>query len=100
MRKKLPKGYIRWEDLEKKWMKDPKFVREWEKVEPEYQLARSLIGARLEKKMTQAELARKIGSKQPVVSRIEAMASLPSVSLLKRIADALNTRLVIRFLPK
>ncbi len=100
MRKKLPKGYIRWEDLEKKWMKDPKFVSEWEKVEPEYQLARSLIGARLEKKMTQTELARKIGSKQPVVSRIEAMASLPSVSLLKRIADALNTRLVIRFLPK
>ena len=100
MRKKLPKGYIRWEDLEKKWMKDPKFVKEWEKIEPEFQLARNLIGLRLQKKLSQAELAKKIDSKQPVISRIEAMASLPSVSLLKRIADALNTRLEIRFLPK
>lgn len=100
MSKQLPKGYIRFEDLEKKWMKDPKFVHEWEKTEPEYQLARSLIGARLKKKLTQSQLAKKIGSKQPVISRIEAMAELPNISLLKRIAEALNSKLEIRLLPK
>ncbi len=100
MRKKLPKGYIRWEEIEKRWMKDPKFVRAWEKIEPEYQLARALIGLRLKKKLSQQELAKKIGSKQPVISRIEAMSSTPSVSLLKRVAEALGTRLEIRFLPK
>lgn len=100
MRKKLPKGYIRWEEIEKRWMKDPKFVRAWEKIEPEYQLARALIGLRLKKKLSQQELAKKIGSKQPVISRIEAMSSTPTVSLLKRVAEALGTRLEIRFLPK
>lgn len=97
---KLKKGYIKWEDMEKKWMKDPKFVRAWEKVEPEYQLARAIIGARIKRKLTQAQLAKKIGSKQPVISRIEAMTELPNISLLKRLAQALDSRLEIRFLAK
>ena len=91
---------INWRELDKKWMKDPKFVREWEKVEPEYQLARNLIGARLKRKLSQEELARKAGTKQPVISRIESMASSPSVSLLKRLAEALDTKLQITFLPR
>ncbi|MBI2611879.1 helix-turn-helix transcriptional regulator [Candidatus Gottesmanbacteria bacterium] len=91
---------IDWRDLDKKWMKNPKFVKAWEKVEPEYQLARSLIGARLKRKMTQSQLARKIGTKQPVISRIEGMSSTPTVSLLKRVAAALDTRLKISFIPK
>ena len=97
---KLKKGYFNWRDLEKEWMKNPAFVREWEKVEPEYQLARSLIGLRLKKKLTQTELARKIGTKQPVVSRIESMTTSTTVSILKRIAQALDVKLQIRFLPK
>jgi ribosome-binding protein aMBF1 (putative translation factor) len=91
---------INWRELDKKWMKDPKFIRAWQKVEPEYKLARALIGARLKKKMTQAQLAKKIGSKQPVISRIEAMTELPNISLLKRLAQALDSRLEIRFLAK
>lgn len=98
MRKKIK--LIPWEEIEKRWMKNPKFVRAWEKIEPEYQLARNLIGMRLKKKLSQAELAKKIGSKQPVISRLEAMSTTPSVSLLKRVAEALDTRLEIRFLPK
>lgn len=97
MKKKLPKGYKDWKDIEKKWMKDPDFVKEWEDIEPEYQLARSLIGIRLKKNMSQADLAKKIGTKQPVISRIESMSTTPSVSLLKRVAQALDVKLDIRF---
>ena len=100
MRKKLPKGYSYWRDLEKKWMKNTKFRAEVEKTEPEYQIARSVIGARLKKKLSQTELAKKIGSKQPVVSRVESMSTSPTVSLLKRIAEALDSKLQIKFLPK
>lgn len=98
MKKKIK--LIPWEDIEKRWMKNPKFVREWEKIEPEYQIARALIGARLKKKLSQEELAKKIGSKQPVVSRIESMSSSPTVSLLKRLASALDAHLQIRFVQK
>lgn len=92
--------FVNWRDLEKKWMKNPEFRREAEKIEPEYQIARSLIGARLKKKLSQEELAKKIGSKQPVISRIESMSSSPTVSLLKRLASALDAHLQIRFVQK
>jgi len=98
--KKSKTKLIDWREIEKEWMKDPKFVKEWEKIEPEYQLVRSLIGARLKRKMSQAELARKIGTKQPVISRLESMSTTASLSLLKRVAEALDAKLEIKLLMK
>jgi len=93
---KKPK-LISWKKLEKRWMKDPKFRQAWEELEPEYQLARSIIKTRLKKGLTQAQLARKAGTKQPVISRLEGMEGSPSFSLVKRIAKALGTKLEVRF---
>lgn len=36
-------------DLEKKWMKNPKFCKAYEALEPEYQIARAVISARHKK---------------------------------------------------
>ena len=43
------------------------------------------------------ELAKRIGTKQPVISRLENMESLPTFSLLERISKALDTKLYIYF---
>lgn len=83
--------YVTWEELESEWMSDPEFVKEWKKIEPHYQLTRQLIGARLNKNMTQAELAKKVGTGQAVISRLEGGNAKPSISLLERVAKALNT---------
>lgn len=83
------------DDLKKEWMKDPKFVAVWKKTEPEYQIARQMIGARIKKKMSQEELAKKIGTGQAVISRLEGMNASPSLSLLKRVASALETKINI-----
>ena len=86
-----------WEDYEKKLMKRKGFKKLAEKEEPKYQLVRSLIGARLKKKLSQKDLAKRIGTKQPVISRLENMESLPTFSLLERISKALDTKLYIYF---
>ncbi len=86
-----------WEDYEKKLMKRKGFKKLSEKNEPQYQLVRSLIGARLKRKLSQKELANKIGTQQPVISRLENMQSLPTLSLLERISKALDTKLYIYF---
>jgi ribosome-binding protein aMBF1 (putative translation factor) len=86
-----------WEDYEKKLMKRKGFKKLSEKNEPKYQLVRSLIGARLKKNLSQKELAKRIGTKQPVISRLENMQSYPTLSLLERISHALNTKLYIYF---
>lgn len=82
------------QDLEKR-LKNPKFKKEWEDSEVEYQLGRKLIEARLKRNISQRELAQRVGTSQAAISRIEAMNANPSLSLLKRIAQALNTKLQI-----
>jgi len=88
------------EALHRDWMKDPEYRREYERLEPEFQIARALIDARVKKKMTQAEIAKKAGTKQPVISRLEGACGSPSLSLIKRIAKALDVRLVFRLEPR
>ncbi len=86
-----------WEDLEKELMKNPRFKKLAAQHEHEFELACSLIDLRLKKGLTQKQLAKKIGTKQPVISRLEGMVSKPSLSLLERISEALGVKLRIYF---
>lgn len=92
MKNKL--AYTFEEDL-KESLRDPKFRKAWEDSEPEYLLARELIEKRLEKKMSQRALAKKLKTSQAVISRIENMNANPSFSFLKRIARSLDTTLTL-----
>ena len=82
------------EDLAKR-LKDPEFKKIWEESEVEYQLSCKLIEARLKSKLSQRDLAKKVKTSQAAISRIEAMNGNPSLSLLKRIATALESKLSI-----
>jgi len=78
-------------------LKNPKFRKVWEDSEAEYQLACRMIEARLKKKMSQRDLAKKVKTSQAAISRIEGMNGNPSLAFLKRIAAALDTKLVVSF---
>jgi len=78
-------------------LKDPEFKKVWKESEVEYKLACKLIEARIAKKLSQRDLVQKIGTSQASISRIEAMNGNPSLSLLKRVASALNSELQISF---
>lgn len=93
--KKQKTKFISAEELHKEWMKDPGYRLEYEKLEPEFQIAKQIIGARIKKKMTQEELAEKVGTGQAVISRLEGMNGKPSISLLQKVAHALNIKIRI-----
>ena len=80
-------------ELHKGWMMDSEYRREYEKLEPEFQIARQVISARIGQKMSQEELAKKAGTGQAVISRLEGMSGKSSISLLERIAHALNIKI-------
>lgn len=82
---------------EKQALKNPKFKAEYDKLQPEFALIRAMIEARIKKGVTQKELAQMIGTKQSVISRLESGRANPSVAFLKKLAQALNSRLEIRF---
>ncbi|MBI4595124.1 MAG: helix-turn-helix transcriptional regulator [Candidatus Tectomicrobia bacterium] len=78
-------------------MKDPEFKKAWEELDPEFELLESLIKAREKAGITQEELAQKIGTKQSVISRLEQGGfGKATLSTLKKIAEALDTKLVIK----
>jgi predicted transcriptional regulator len=89
---------ITYEEHVKELLKNKKVREEYEKLLPEYELARSIIKQRLkQKKMTQEAVAKKAGMPQSTISRIEGLThGLPKISTLKKIANALDAKVVVR----
>src|SRR5580704_15579909 len=86
-------------ELHKKWMKEPKYRKAYEALEEEFVLASAVIDVRNRAGLTQDELARKMGTTQPVVARLESGRFRPSMRTLERLAEATGSRLSISFEP-
>jgi transcriptional regulator with XRE-family HTH domain len=79
----------------KRWMKESGFKEGYEALEDEFALASQLIEARSRAGMTQAEVAERMGTSQSTVARLESGTAKPSLSTLKRFADATGARVRI-----
>ena len=80
-------------------MKDPEFKREYESLQPEMDITRAILEARINSGMTQLELSKKSGISQADISRMEKGIRNPSISVLKRLASAMDSTLRIEFVP-
>lgn len=89
----MKRQHLDFEVWEKEALKDAKLRAEYDKLQPQF----AILRARIEKGLTQEELAQKVGTKQSVISRLESGRANPSVGFLKKLAQALNTHLEIRF---
>lgn len=81
----------------KEWMKDPDFRAAYEALEEEFSIVSALITARTEAGLTQEEVARRMGTTQAVIARLEGGRVKPSTRTLERFAKATGTRLRITF---
>ena len=81
-------------------MKNPEFVKEWESLEPEYQLIRALLNGRKAANLSQTQLSNLTGISQADISRLETGESNPSLKTLKRLANALGMNLRLEFVPQ
>lgn len=80
-------------DLKSKLLKDKEVKKAYDKLEPEFLLAKNLIQKRIEKGLTQKQLATKVGTKQSAISRLESGNANPSFLFLQKIALALGGEL-------
>ena len=80
-----------------KQLENPEFADEWERQRPEREYVKAIIVARMEKDMTQQELADKTGIRQSNISRIENGNCSPTVATLQQIADGVGKTLHIEF---
>lgn len=82
-----------WKDIKEEFLKDPEVKAAYDALGPEYELASSLIQARIDCKMTQAELAEKAGLSQVMIARLESGTSNPTLATISRVARALGKEL-------
>src|SRR3989344_1862872 len=96
---KKPKYYTT-EELKRELFKDPGVKKAYEDLQPEFAIVQAIIDARVKKKISQEELARRMGTGQAVISRLENANAKPSLSLIKRLANALNLKVELRLTPR
>jgi predicted transcriptional regulator len=84
------------EQVKKELLADEEFRREYEALEEEFSIAAQLIEARTKANLTQEQVARRMGTTQSVVARLESGHPLPSLRSLRRYASAVESRVEVR----
>ncbi|MDE5938775.1 MAG: helix-turn-helix transcriptional regulator [Lachnospiraceae bacterium] len=79
---------------------DDEFRKEWEDIQPEMDVIRAMVDARISQNLTQKELAERTGINQADISKLENGTRNPSLKLLKRLADGMGMTLKLEFVPK
>ena len=82
--------------LKKRMLSDREVRKAYDAMSGEFELARELIAARTRAGLTQAELAKRMGTTQSAVARMESGRRLPSLKTLHRYATATGTRALIK----
>jgi ribosome-binding protein aMBF1 (putative translation factor) len=86
-------------DIIAEWKKNPSFMKEYEALAPEFEQAKALVAARARAGLSQAQLARKMKTTQPVIARLEGGRQKPSLKTLERYAKATGHELHIELVP-
>lgn len=76
-------------------LKDKEIRKAYDALGPEFELVAMIIERRIKKGLTQAALARKVGTKQSAIARLESGSYNPSMAFLEKVAKALGGRLSI-----
>jgi transcriptional regulator with XRE-family HTH domain len=91
---------ITFDDMLNEQLQDPEFRKEYEAIQPEMDVIRAIVDARISQNLTQKELSERSGINQADISKIENGTRNPSLNLLKRLADGMGMTLKIEFVPK
>lgn len=78
-----------------KALKNSVIKTEYEALGPEYEVVKTIIRERIKRGWSQTELAEAVGSRQPVISRLERGDGNPSLQTLGKIAKAFNLSLTV-----
>jgi ribosome-binding protein aMBF1 (putative translation factor) len=85
------------------WKKDQEFNAAYNELDTEFNLLRELLLARQKTGLTQAQVAEKMGTKPPAVTRLETALSgnqhSPTIATLKKYAQAVGCKLEIHLVP-
>lgn len=81
-------------------MRNPEFKEEYDRIQPEMDVIRAIVEARVSQNLTQKQLSERTGINQADISKLENGTRNPSLNLLKRLAEGMGMVLKVEFVPK
>ena len=81
-------------------LQDEEFKKEYDDIQPELDVIKAIVDARISKNLTQKELAQRTRINQADISKLEHGIRNPSINLLKKLAEGMDMALKIEFVPK
>ncbi|OGY22957.1 MAG: hypothetical protein A2172_03425 [Candidatus Woykebacteria bacterium RBG_13_40_15] len=94
--KKRP-NFTTYEQFKKKLLAKPGVRKEYDDLQPEFEIVKAIVEARIKKKISQEELAKRMKTGQAVISRLETATASPSLSQIRKLADALDLKVHLHF---
>ena len=89
-------------ELKNKALKKIAVRKEYDKLEPEFSLLKEMLRARKKAGLSQAQIAERMGTKSPAITRLESSLSSgkhsPSLATIKKYVEALNCRIEIKII--
>ena len=82
--------------IKKQSLKNKKVMKAYNDLDLEFSIINQIIDKRVKMGMSQKDLALKIGTKQPSIARFESGDYNPTISFLKKVSEALDSKLVIK----
>lgn len=87
-------------ELKEKALTNPKVRAAYDELVPEFTLLRQMLNARQKAGLSQADVAKRMGTKPPAVTRLESSLSngkhSPSIATLQKYASAVGCELQIK----
>lgn len=93
----MSKAGVKFSDVKELLMKDEEFKSEYERLKPRYEVISQIIEERAKQKITQEELAHRVGTQKSNISRLESGAYNPSLDFLIKVAHSLGKEMKIIF---
>jgi len=96
MSRKAKLKTVSWKEIRAEWMRAPALRAEYKRIGPAMEMAFALAEARHAAGLTQAEVAKRMGTSQAAVARMECGVVKPSWASIERYASAVGRRPVVQ----
>jgi DNA-binding XRE family transcriptional regulator len=83
------------DDWLKEELRDEGFPLRWHEREVAYKIAQELLRLRKRQGLSQTEVARRAGLKQPAIARLESGAVKPTLDTIQRVAQVLGRQVEV-----
>lgn len=91
----MSKLSVPFKEIKANMLEDEEFRVEYERLRPRYEAIEQIIRARKEQNITQAELAKRVGTQKSNISRLESGNYNPSLDFLIKVAESLGKKLSV-----